>query len=61
MRPISLAVSALTFAAAPSTAQVQVPAHVHPAPEAARGEIRLLSGYPIQCVFMRKSLTPGRC
>ena len=29
--------------------------------EVGRGEIRLLSGHPIPCVFMRKSLTPGGC
>ena len=29
--------------------------------EVGRGEVRLLSGYPIQCVFMQKSLTPAGC
>ena len=29
--------------------------------EVGRGEISLRSGHPIQCVFMRKSLTPGGC
>ena len=29
--------------------------------EIGRGEIQLLSGYPIQCVFMRKSLARAGC
>ena len=29
--------------------------------EVGRGEIQLLSGHPIQCVFMQKSLTPAGC
>ena len=27
--------------------------------EVGRGEVQLLSGYPMQCVFMQKSLAPG--
>ena len=29
--------------------------------EVGRGEVRLLSGYPIQCVFMQKSLAAAGC